>query len=342
MKKKYILIIILSIALLLTGCGRKSSQFKTLQQIQKEQGIPVRVKTVELDTFVQELSYNASLGGREESYGQALVSEVVNSVNAKIGDRVSAGQIIVTFPRNTPSAQYEQALTAYNAAKTAYERMRNLYANGAISRQELDNVETQYKVAQANLDASDKMINVRAPISGIITNIAVSPGERSYPGQNLFTVSSTNGYKAKLMVADRDAMKVKIGTPATATWENITLNGKVSKISLALDPYQKAIPVEVTFPINGQRISFGSTAQIKLQILTKPNCIVVNREYVVNENDKQFVWINQNNHAVKREITTGLDNQLQFEVVSGLEPGEQLITEGLNLLTENALIRVIE
>ncbi len=74
MKKKYILIIILSIALLLTGCGRKSSQFKTLQQIQKEQGIPVRVKTVELDTFVQELSYNASLGGREESYGQDLVS----------------------------------------------------------------------------------------------------------------------------------------------------------------------------------------------------------------------------------------------------------------------------
>lgn len=39
---------------------------------------------------------------------------------------------------------------------------------------------------------------------GIITNIAVSPGERSYPGQNLFTVSSTNGYKAKLMVANRD------------------------------------------------------------------------------------------------------------------------------------------
>ncbi|MBP9038079.1 MAG: efflux RND transporter periplasmic adaptor subunit [Candidatus Syntrophosphaera sp.] len=342
MKKKYILIIILSIALLLTGCGRKSSQFKTLQQIQKEQGIPVRVKTVELDTFVQELSYNASLGGREESYGQALVSEVVNSVNAKIGDRVSAGQIIVTFPRNTPSAQYEQALTAYNAAKTAYERMRNLYNNGAISRQELDNVETQYKVAEANLNASDKMINVRAPISGIITNISVSPGERSYPGQNLFTISTTNGYKAKLMVADKDAYKLKVGTPATATWENITLQGKISKISLALDPLQKAIPVEVTFPNNGNRISFGSTAKIRLQIVSKPNCIVVNREHIVTENDKHYVWINQNNHAIKREITTGLDNQLEFEVTSGLEPGEQLITEGISLLTDNALIRVVE
>ncbi|MCB5245997.1 MAG: efflux RND transporter periplasmic adaptor subunit [Candidatus Cloacimonadaceae bacterium] len=342
MKRKYILILVLTLTLLFSGCGRKKSQFKTLQQIQQEQGIPVRVKTVELETFVQELIYNAALSGREESSGQALVSEVVNSVKAKIGDRVTAGQIIVTFPRNTPSAQYEQALTAYNAAKTTYERMRNLYANGAISRQELDNIETQFKVTEANLNASDKMINVRAPISGIITSISVSPGERSYPGQNLFTISTTNGYKAKIMVADKDALKLKIGTPATATWENITLTGNISKISLALDPYQKAIPVEVTFPSKGHSIRFGSTAQIKLQVLAKPNCIVVNREHIVNENDKQFVWINQNNYAIKREITTGLDNQLQFEVISGIEPGEQLIVEGMSLLTDKALIRVIE
>ena len=97
-----------------------------------------------------------------------------------------------------------------------------------------------------------------------------------------------------------------------------------------------------TFPNNGNRISFGSTAKIRLQIVSKPNCIVVNREHIVTENDKHYVWINQNNHAIKREITTGLDNQLEFEVTSGLEPGEQLITEGISLLTDNALIRVVE
>jgi multidrug resistance efflux pump len=52
--------------------------------------------------------------------------------------------------------------------------MQRLFAQGAISQQDLDNVETQYKVSKANLEVSDKMINVRAPISGIITAMNVN------------------------------------------------------------------------------------------------------------------------------------------------------------------------
>jgi multidrug efflux pump subunit AcrA (membrane-fusion protein) len=54
------------------------------------------------------------------------------------------------------------------------------------------------------------------------------------------------------------------------------------------------------------------------------------------------VWVDENGKAAKRPIETGMDNQLQFEVVSGLQPGDQLITEGINLLSENARIRVVK
>jgi RND family efflux transporter MFP subunit len=342
MKRNTLLILISCLALLLAACGKKAEDSKNMEQLYKEQGIPVRVKAVELEIFSQELGYNAPLGGLEESYGQALLAETVASVNARVGDRVSAGQIIVSFPRSTPSAQYEQAQTGFEAARTAYGRMQNLFDEGAVSRQDLDNVETQYKLAQANLNASEKMINVRAPIGGVVTSIAVSPGERTYPGQALFTVSSTNGYKAKLLVADKDVRNLKVGTSATAVWEDVVLKGRVSKIALALDPYMKAVPVEATFPAGGQRVSFGSTARINLQVMSKTDAVVVNREYIVTENGNHYVWVAANNRAVKRQITTGLDNQLQYEVTSGLEPGDLLITEGLNLLSDNALIRVIE
>ena len=52
--------------------------------------------------------------------------------------------------------------------------------------------------------------------------------------------------------------------------------------------------------------------------------------------------MNKDNHAVRREVELGLNNKLQHEVISGLEEGDILITEGINLLTENALIRVVE
>ncbi|MBW6514272.1 MAG: efflux RND transporter periplasmic adaptor subunit [Candidatus Syntrophosphaera sp.] len=340
--KKLMLIGLITAALLIGACGKKNETGKNIEQIQREQGIPVRVRILELERFTRELDYNAALGGREESTASAMVSDFVTSVKVRVGDRVSAGQLVLTFPRNTPAAQYEQASAAFEATRKAYERMSNLFAQGAISRQDLDNVETQYKVAQANLEASSQMINVTSPISGVVTNIMVNTGDKTYPGQPLFTVSSTNGFKARLMIPAQDIQLLKPGTPATAIWGDQTLKGSVSRIALALDPYAKAVPVEVTFPGANPRISFGSTAQIKLLTLARENVILVNREHMISENDTKYVWVNENNHAVKRGIETGLDNQLQYEVVSGLEPGEALIVEGLSLLDDSALIRVID
>jgi len=220
--------------------------------------------------------------------------------------------------------------------------MQRLFAQGAISQQDLDNVETQYKVSKANLETSDKMINVRAPISGIITAIYVNPSEKVYPGKDLFTIASTNGYKATIMVPDTEINKIKKGTKATATWLETTISGRVTEIPLAMDNATKAFKVEVSFPGINKKINYGVTAEISIEVFSKPNVIVVERHQIVSENGTKYVWLNQDGKAVKREITTGLDNTLAFEIISGLNPGDLLITEGINMLTEGAKLRVIE
>jgi len=91
-----------------------------------------------------------------------------------------------------------------------------------------------------------------------------------------------------------------------------------------------------------KKINYGVTAEISLEVFSKPNVIVVERHQIVSENGTKYVWLNQDGKAVKREITTGLDNTLTYEVTSGLNPGDVLITEGINMLTEGAKLRVIE
>jgi len=340
--KRYLIILTALILILISACGKKQEEGKSMEQIYSEEGVPVRQIIIEPTTFRQNLLYNATLNGMEETTVQAMVSEVITKINAKVGDRVAKDQIIVSFPQNTPSAQYEQALTAFNSIKTTYERMQRLFAQGAISQQDLDNVETQYKVSKANLETSDKMINVRAPISGIITAIYVNPSEKVYPGKDLFTIASTNGYKATVMVPDTEINKIKKGTKATATWLETTISGRVTEIPLAMDNATKAFRVEVTFPGMNKKINYGVTAEIAIEVFSKPNLIVVERHQIVSENGTKYVWLNQDGKAVKREITTGLDNTLAYEVTSGLNPGDLLITEGINMLTEGAKLRVIE
>ena len=327
---------------MLAACGKKKEAGKNMQQIQAEEGIPIRQAIVAPSTFHQELKYNANLNGLEESTAQAMVSDIVTRINAKVGDKVNKGEVIISFPANTPAAQWEQATTAFNSIKTVYERMQRLFAQGAISQQDLDNVETQYKVSKANLEASEQMINVRAPISGVITAMLVNPSEKVFPGKDLFTVASTNGYKAAIMVPDTEIGKIKKGAKATATWLDTTIQGRVSSIALAMDMNSKAFRVEVSFNGKNPKINYGVTAEIAIEVLSKPNVFVVEREQILYENGNAYVWLNENGKAVRRPITTGLDNSLSFEVTSGLNGGENLITEGINMLSDNAKLQVIE
>jgi len=317
--RKYIYILIAVLVLLsLSACGGKQVKAKNMQQIQADQGIPVRVKTMEPETYIQQLRYNASLGGSEESTAQAMVSDIVTQIHAKVGDRVNQGQLMMRFPASTPAAQYEQASTAFAAQKQAYERMQRLFEKGAVSRQDLDNLETGYKVSKANLEASEQMIRVKAPISGVITAFHVNPSEKVYPGKDLFTVTATGGYKAILMVPDAEVSKIKKGAGVTATVNGQTIKGKISQIALALDPQTRAVRVEAIFPGLNKNISYGSNAQVDVNILSKPNCLVINREHISFENGDAWVWVNENDRAVKREIQTGLSDQLHYEVISGI------------------------
>lgn len=339
---RILIIIALCVTLILSACGKKQKDDKSMDELQNELGVPVRIESVEMVAFEQSLKYNATLGGIEESTAQAMVADIITKINAKVGDRVNKGDIIVSFPQNTPAAQYEQASSAFNSISAIHDRMKRLYDQGAISLQDYENVQTQYKVSKANLESSEQMIHVRAPISGVVTNLMVNPAERVFPGKDLFTVVSTGGYKAVMMVPESEISKVKKGAKVTAIWDSNPISGRVTTIGMAMDSGTKAFRVEATFPGYKPQINYGVTADISIEVLSKPNSIVVERHLIVLENGSKFVWIAEGDKAIRREITTGLDNQLQYEVVSGLQVGDNLITQGIKSLTEGAKIRVIE
>jgi len=313
-----------------------------MEQLQKENGIPVRVTEIIPTSFVQELAYNAPLSGIEESTTKAMVSDIILKVNAKVGDYVKKDQIIITFPQDTPVAQYEQANSAYLNTKQSYERMQRLYSQGVISKQDLDNITTGYQVAKANLNAAAQMIQIKAPISGYITAMKVSTASRVESGDELFTVSNTTKYKATIWVPASDIQLIKKGLTAIANWGDQTLKGRISTVSLAMDQDQKAFKTEIIFDTHPKQIISGVTLQIRIEVARIDNAIVVERKSILEENNKKYVWLVRDNKAGKVEISTKHDNGIEYEVIAGLKNGDKMITSGISLLTDNCLVQVVK
>ncbi len=342
MKRMILITFTLIMLLSFSACSKKKEAAKNMEQLQKENGIPVNITEIVPQLFVQELTYNAPLSGVEESTAKAMVGDIILSVNAKIGDYVKKDQTIITFPQDTPSAQYDQVYSAYLNTKQTYERMQRLFAQGAISQQDMDNISTGYKVAKANFNAASQMIYIKAPISGYITAMKVSPASRVASGDDLFTVSNTSKYKAVIWVPDSDIQLVRKGLKAIATWGEQTLTGRISSVSLAMDQDKKAFKTEIIFETHPKQIISGVTLQIVLEVVRINNAIVVERKNILEENGKKYVWLDQDNKAVKTEITTKHDNGIEYEVATGVKAGDKMITSGISLLSDNCLIQVIK
>jgi len=342
-KMKKIIIILLTVIVIVSfaACGKRQAS-KNMEQIQREEGIPVRIKELQPTTYVQSNTYNATLAGIEESVVSAKVSDVVVQINAKVGDYVNKDQVIVTFPQDTPSAQFIQASSAYQNAKVTYERMQRLFSQGAISQQDMDNVTTAFNVSKANYNTSYNLINVKAPISGYITAIYVNPGDLVGPGADLFTVSNTSKYKATIWIPDTEIKSMKKGLKVTAKWNDDTLTGYISSIAMAMEQNKKAFRTEVIFTNKPKYITSGVTVKITINTETIPNAIVLDRSAMVESAGKTYAWIVVNNKATRREIKVGHNNGIEYEITAGLNPGDKLITEGLTMIYEGCLVKVTE
>ncbi|NQV18787.1 MAG: efflux RND transporter periplasmic adaptor subunit [Armatimonadetes bacterium] len=335
-------ILFILILLIIFGCGKKQEmESKNLEQIYKEEGIPVKVKEIVLEEFIKELSFNATLTSLKQANASAMIGGRIEKVHVKVGDYVEKNQVLIEFPEDAPAGQFVQAKSAFELAQATHERLKNLYELGGISKQELDGAETQFKVAEANWDASQQMLKVRAPIKGYVTNLTVQETNGVEAETVLATISQTDKMKAKIWITENEISAFKNGLDATATWIDVTIKGKVSQVGLAMDTNYNAFGVDLVFDNSGNLIKSGILGEIKIQTYNNPNAIVVERKNVKSDENGDYVYVVESDTAKKRYIETGKENG-NFEIISGLKTGDRVIVEGLNLVSEGVKVKIMK
>lgn len=315
---------------------------KSMEEIHEEEGLPVEIKTIEKTGFSKSLSFYAPVHGIKQTRKSAMVPDEVLKINANIGDYVNEGDIIMEFPTDNPTVQYEQAKTGYETAKKTFDRMKKLLEAGEISQQQYDNTESQYLVSKRNYESIKQMLFVDAPISGTIISMPLRIGDIPARDGELFTVAQLHKMVAKISVSEKEIGSIKKGMKAFAHYNGEEFTGFVTDVPLAMDPATRSFQVEIQFNNPKKELKSGVSVDINVDIMNMDSTIVVPRNIISSDNGKHYVFINDNGSAKITYVELGQESGIEVEITEGLLPGDELINCCKNMVKDGLKIKVVK
>jgi multidrug efflux pump subunit AcrA (membrane-fusion protein) len=235
-----------------------------------------------------------------------------------------------------------QAKSAYNIAKKHLDGLNAVGKKGAIKTAtgQLTSAKGKLLNSEAQLSYSE----VRSPISGFITDRPLYPGEMASTAAPLLTVMDISQVIAKTHIPQSDALQLHKGDAATISLAGLErpINGKVSLISPALDPNSTTVEVWVQAPNPDQLLRPGTTAQIAITAQTVKDALVVPSAALLNAkgNAAQVMVVDSQNQASSRDVKTGIQTGQQVQIVSGLRPGEVVVSEGAYGLPDKTKVKI--
>jgi len=235
-----------------------------------------------------------------------------------------------------------QAKSAYNIAKKHLDGLNAVGKQGAIrtANGQLTSAKGKLLNSEAQLSYSE----VRSPIAGFITDRPLYPGEMASTATPLLTVMDISQVIAKAHIPQSDALQLHKGDAATISLAGLekTIDGKVSLISPALDPNSTTVEVWVQAPNPDQLLRPGTTAQIAITAQTIKGALVVPAAALLNAKGDaaQVMVVDSQNQASSRDVKTGIATGQQVQIVSGLKPGEVVVTEGAYGLPDKTKVKI--
>lgn len=337
-----LLLVAITGLLFFQGCDREETEARSIEQIREDEGVPINIETIKHQPFQKTLSFFSKLSGIKESTKGAIVGGKIEKVNARVGDRVSKDQIIIKFAEDNPGLQFEQAKTAYENAEKTYLRMKALLTAGETSQANFDGVEAQYLVSKRNYESLKQMLFIEAPFNGTVVDIKVNEGDNVKNDVHLFTVAETSRMRTRIWATEQEIIQIRRGMEAFIEHNNNTYIGRVTEISLAADPYKQAFYAEIEFNNPRGELRSGVVVDVKIVVYENNNAILVPRNLVMNDENGKYVYLENNGAAEKRYIGNGMQSGALFEVKSGLNIGEKLVTHGAAQLVDGRKVKVIQ
>ena len=298
------------------------------------------------------------IGTMEAVHGVVVSADLpgtVDRINFNSGETVHAGDVLVELDTRQERAQLAAAEAQRDLARVNYARMEQLVNEGVISRVEYDQATAQQKQTEANVGefkATIERKTIRAPFSGILGIRKVNLGQYLAAGNAIVPLQSLDPIYVDFGVPQQESGKVRVGNTLRLTSEDVAgqvFTAHVTALDSVVNEATRNIQVQATLSNPGGRLKPGMFVQVELGVGASRQAITLPASAISYAPYGDSVFIITDLKDPKGQTYRGVRQQFvkiaasrgdQVAVVSGVNPGDEVVTSGVFKLRNGAAVQV--
>jgi len=327
MSLKISLAVLLILSVTLSGCQREHQK--------KEKAAPnlpvAQVRTITVT--IEDVPFFTEVMGTVESVNRAAIAAkvtgTIKEIPVSLGSRVAKGDLLVRISAEEISAKVVQAQAQLNQAKRNLAREEKLLKKKAATSESVKSLQDMHRVAEAVYREAKTMLGytkISAPFDGLITKKIANVGDLSTPGTPLLKLEDNQELQVVTSVPEGIVLQIKEGDQLLVTIPaaDIIFNGTVAEIAPASDSFSRTTPVKINIKKN-TKLRSGQFARVALPG-NNSGTIFVPTSAVLSFGQLERIFVAYDGKAHLRLVRTGRHEANRIEILAGLNPGDEVIT----------------
>lgn len=339
-------IAVLSIAAL-AGCG-SGDPAPVADETAEEAPIPVEVALVRSGSISAAYAATATLEADAEAQVVPRIGGQVVELMVEEGDRVNAGDVLARIDDDRLRLELIRAEAELSRLRQDLNRQREMHARDMIATEAFDRLRFEVEAQEAQVELASLELSysaITAPIDGVVSRRMVKVGNRVNTADPAFVVTALEPLIATLNVPERELARLQADQTATVRVDALpgeSFSGRIERISPVVDAASGTFRVTVELTDHGERLRPGMFGRFQVVYDNRDAVALAPVEAVISEDARESVFVIENGEAQRREVTVGYRNNGDYEIVSGLEPGEQVVVTGQTSLASGARVQVLD
>ena len=303
------------------------------QQAKQSSATYVKVHRTTQEEFEVVVEALGTGKANESVFITTQTSDIVRKIHFDDGDLVKKGQLLLALNDAEEKARLAALDVSLQEALRQLKRISNLAKNNVASEQLLDEQQARVKALKAQMDVAKTQIDellVKAPFDGVLGVRQISVGALVTPGDVVTTLDDLSVIKVDFDIAESHLASVALGQLMRATsvaYPGKVFEGQITSIATRVNPSTRSVQIRANIKNLDLKLRPGMLLKILLQKQVL-NTLVLPEVVLVPVEDKQFVFLVKNNQVELVEVKVGLRKPGKVQILSGLQVGDVVVTEG--------------